>query len=71
MDQMDTLLLAGRSLLGILAVMALIGLALVLVNFIGRRHGGKPNAPEQSEQGRKKEETGENQEQLNLKDKGE
>lgn len=48
MDQMDALLKMGESFLGILAIMALIGLVLALVNFIGRRRGKKPGAPEQS-----------------------
>ena len=39
MDQLDALALAGQCLLGVLGFMALIGLALLLVNWIGRRRG--------------------------------
>ena len=41
MDQLDALALAGQCLLGVLGFMALIGLALLLVNWIGRRRGEK------------------------------
>lgn len=65
MNQMDALALAGQCLLGILGFMALIGLALALVNWIGRRRGGKPKAPESRKAGDG------DKEQLILKDKGE
>lgn len=45
MDQLDALALAGQCLLGVLGFMALIGLALALVNWIGRRRGEKTDAP--------------------------
>ncbi len=67
MDQMDALLLVGESLLGILAFMALIGLALVLVNLIGRRRGQKPGIPEPKDAA----DSGETMEHSITKDKGE
>ena len=45
MGQMDALALAGQCFLGLLAFMALIGLVLVLVNFVGRRRGNRADAP--------------------------
>ena len=45
MSQLDALALAGQCLLGVLGFMALIGLALLLVNWIGRRRGEKTDAP--------------------------
>ena len=53
MDQLDALALAGQCLLGVLGFMALIGLALLLVNWIGRRgKGGRAGLPERRGHGR-------------------
>ena len=73
MNQIDTLFLVGKSLLGILGIMALIWLALVFVNFLGRRRGNPPDASQKQETGAEppRLDSDEHMEHSNLKDKGE
>ena len=72
MDQLDALALAGQCLVGVLGFMALIGLALLLVNWVGRRRGEKTNAPASQNAGDTGETAGHKTiEQSTKKDKGE